>query len=179
MATQTTMKPKSASHVVQLKERTKERIRKAQGPSSTPKTELPQHPDVPPFVEKLKKTSEEMIASGKWKGINSGACLDDATAGLPPEAMPEPLKAGVDKLRKHAQDLVDEGVVPQQTADAAVKLVLNSFTQLPVEHHGHQNDLAKSVISKVPTPKLDPNSEEAELARLQKHQMPVKKKGGE
>jgi hypothetical protein len=60
------------------------------------------------------------------------------------------------------------------------KFSVGTFTQLPVEDHGTDNDLARSVIlSRVSAPKLDPNSDEAELARLLKHQMPVKKKGGE
>jgi hypothetical protein len=185
-ATNTEPAPKSkkpsASHVVQLKERTKERIRKAQGHSSTPKTELPQGPDAPPFLEKLKKTSEEMIASGKWKGINSDACLDDATAGLPPEALPETRSKGYDKFCQSLQDAAHERQkeieqnLDQPPEHSRRLAMLKAHVPLPVEHHGHQNDLAKSVISKVPTPKLDPNSDEAELARLQKSQLRTAKK---
>jgi hypothetical protein len=184
-------KPKSKSHVVLLKERTRERILgKAQGPSSTPKTEPPHGTDVLPARKNIRyfldetpsevgaetiKAVEAVVKSGLW-GNSQSFPIDDATAGLPPEALPEPLRAGMDKLRKHAQDLVTEGVVPQKTADAAVKMVLNTFQQLPIQHHGTENDLARQVLTRLPTSKLDPNSEEAELERLQKSQLRTTKK---
>jgi hypothetical protein len=70
------------------------------------------------------------------------------------EILPDQLQAGMVKLRNHAQDLVNEGVVSQKTADDAVKLVLNTFVPHPVENHGNVNDLARQVIfSRVKAPK--------------------------
>jgi hypothetical protein len=163
---------KSTSHVVNLKRRTIDRIRKTQSPDVPPvsvkQTFIPAVEDEftdeerlamyesatyetpvmhPEAIESLMKLAE------KFK-------LNDATVGLPPEALPaSTLVAGCD---------------PSFTVGGD-KIIMH-FTQLPVEHHGHQNDLAKSVISKVPTPKLDPNSDEAELARLQKSQLRTAKK---
>lgn len=200
--------PKSKSHVVLLKERTKERIRKAQGPSSTPKTELPQGPDVPPagnpldgwkvkivhnpvscqddtpyrgpvtfmdeysseMDEKTFKSAEAIVKAGLW-GNSQSFPIEDATAGLPPEALPE-LKgcehreiyippANPDTF-KHFKDQVFPVTDPKNWP--------------PIQHHGTENSLARSIISKVPATKLDPNSEEAELARLEKSQLRTSKK---
>jgi hypothetical protein len=131
------MKKKSTSHVVQLKERTKERIRKAQGPSSTPKTERPALADALP--------------AGDLKSFIS-MIPDDMGPQTPEEAV----------------DAVEQ-------ARTGVSTSFKTFSPV-LQHHGTQNDLARQIISKVPATKLDPNSEEAELARLLKHQMPVKKK---
>jgi hypothetical protein len=202
-------KKPSASHVVQLKERTKERIRKAQGHSSTPKTEPPQGPDAPP--PKMEFDDQRRIwvpcgsteaernalwlsptpaASSVTKGFLEAACsslLADATAGPPPEALPEKLMNPIEAMHKRilrAKAVADERgeeIVTEKHLEEADRRhgPYHPYTPLPIEHHGTQNDLARQIIAKVPAPKLDPNSDEAELARLLKHQMPVKKKGGE
>jgi hypothetical protein len=119
----------------------------------------------------------------------------DISAGLPPEALPEkkPSTSHVVVLKEKVKERilaksplttkVLRKVYGQLTADEDQSPPRGKlFWQpkfLPVEHHGTQNDVARQIIAKVPAPKLDPNSEEAELARLQKHQMPVKKRGGE
>jgi hypothetical protein len=205
------MKKKSTSHVVQLKERTKERIRKAQGHSSTPKTELPQGPDVPPVEagQVFPKTDfqswepyivpdPDYVPTGKMHPVNlnvetppapkpTTVSSEDATAGLPPEALPEKLMNPIEAMHKRilrAKAVADEEgveIVTEKHLEEADRRhgPYHPYTPLPIEHHGTQNDLARQIIAKVPAPKLDPNSEEAELARLQKHQMPVKKRGGE
>ena len=208
-------KPKTVSHVVALKQRTIERIRKAQGPSSTQKTELPQGPDVPPaedFVRYKHPFGKEPLPEGMgfnyqkppamvWDGVTwnkEGATekeieanhnsllntwaslsgtLEDATAGLPPEALPESQKWKNEAT--HPCDVIDpmsgDGLkILTAVVNSGYGRTVPSSTFL--EHHGTENDLARQVLSKVPVPKLDPNSEEAELARLQKSQLRTTKK---
>jgi hypothetical protein len=151
-------KVKPKSHVVELKEKVKARILgKAQGHASTKKTEPPQGTDVPPLYEvdevNTKIINDRLSYENK---VELHRLYEDATAGLPPEALPVGSES--------SQLLQKAGIAAPWKA-----------TPLPVQHHGTQNDLSKSVISKVPATKLDPNSEEAELARLLNHQLPRKK----
>lgn len=177
------------SHVVLLKERTKERILgKAQGHSSAPSagSDLPV-PDVPPDV----KSALELHASTVTERDDGGLLfqtLEDTTAGLPAEALPEPPttdalfasepKRLMDALEKAG---LKEKFLHPSPEDYIPKLApfphgMGNTVRLPIQHHGTENDLAKSVISKVPATKLDPNSPEAELARLEKSQLRNTKK---
>jgi hypothetical protein len=65
--------------------------------------------------------------------------------------------------------------IAEKEFTSPVKFRVGSFKQLPVEKHGDDNRLARKVIAGLSTTKLDPNSAEAELARLLKHQLPTKK----
>jgi hypothetical protein len=202
-------KPKSKSHVVLLKERTKERILgKAEGHSSTPKTELPQGTDVPPagfhklphvvppegaqlFPETKASDWEPYVIidpafehGGNVSVPNpTSVKYEDATAGLPPEALPEveipPHTSFYDPIGKMAEPnggwvSIDKNTDSWETKKGAI--VRFDGEKGTIQHHGTENDLAKSVISKVPVQKLDPNSPEAELARLEKSQLRNTKK---
>lgn len=156
---------KSTSHVVNLKRRTIDRIRKTQSP------------DIPPVS--VKRTFIPAVED-EYTDEERLAMIQDATAGLPPEALPEtPMERALRTGKPDPENnigVVSEDKLYEEFASRP-NFKIPPFTQLPVEHHGTQNDLARQIIARVPAPKLDPNSEEAELARLQKHQMPVKKKG--
>jgi hypothetical protein len=191
--------PKSKSHVVLLKERTKSRILRKkvdnpEGSSSSSGEKIPQGPDAPPFVQQINKVMTRALARGQWKKVlPDEACLipisvetakmaiqvldelaaEDATAGLPREALPE---GGYSTEEQARASGMPESIVAIHKELMEVTKPLRVFTPLPIQHHGTQNNLARSVIAKVPTSKLDPNSEEAELARLQKSQLRTTKK---
>jgi hypothetical protein len=206
------LKKPSTSPTVLLKQRVKERIlRKGEAPSSTCQTEIPQGTDVPPveagqvFLKTDFQSWEpyivpdpDCVPTGKMHPVNlnvetppapkpTTVSYEDATAGLPPEALPEKLMNPIEAMHKRilrAKAAADEEgveIVTEKHLEEADRRhgPYHPYTPLPIEHHGTQNDLARQIIAKVPAPKLDPNSDEAELARLLKHQMPVKKKGGE
>jgi hypothetical protein len=175
-------KKPSTSHVVALKQRTKERILgKAEG-HSTPlpaSSDLPV-PDVPPAFDPMvnalhpekwtdqdrdhwKKVGEETIESLRKQAEH----LEDATAGLSTEALPE------SKRLEMYQNATYEDPTLHPEARENIKRFAKSLglTFLPVEDSTAINQQAKAVISKVPTCKP-----ESELERLEKSQLKGKKK---
>jgi hypothetical protein len=209
------VKKKPKSHVVALKQRTKERILgKAQGYSSTPSagSDLPV-PDVPPAggLEVCPKclithapTQPCLCTPWIWQDGQSRPATEEDLNRFPkctPDAMTIPpardmtlkvdLNAEADRVRKNLADTtaglppeaLPEGMGfnyehPKFYPDKMKAAIVASWSNqaAPVERHGTENDLARSIISKVPATKLDPNSPEAELARLEKSQLRNTKK---
>lgn len=160
------------SHVVLLKQRVKERILgKAEGPSTTPcASSDASDSDVPPvFVKRtfIPVVDGEPTPSERRDMLREILADDpeDATAGLPPEALPEA------KRRIDWPSILTKEQIQSVIATITPKQAQVSFTQLPIEDSTAINQQAKAVISKVPTCK--PGSE---LARLEKSQLKGKKK---
>lgn len=175
----------STSHVVLLKQRVKERILgKAEGHSTTPCASSDAvDSDVPPAFDPMvnvlhpekwndqdsahwQKVGEETIDSLRKQSEH----LEDATAGLPVDALPSKI------TQTQLKELRDKLVEDEKT-NSHLPLAYWGGHNLPVEDSTAINQQAKAVISKVPTCK--PGSE---LARLENSQLKGKKaqpKGGE
>lgn len=168
------MKKKSKSHVVQLKERVKERILtkkaekvgKPEGPSNPSGEEIPADSDVPPSflsrIERLKSIPKECRCPD-CHGF--GTCRTSHQ-----EEYSCPTCMGSGQTLPSDAELKDAKLLQAKLERA--KLPVNLATFLPVENHGSTNDLARSVISKVKTAR--PASD---LDRLERSQLRGKPKG--